>query len=874
MTLLDRFRTPATRPNNPDPVARLAFVSEIPLQERETIAAIAREDDDPRVRRAAVAKLLDPASLKAVASADPDESVRASAHAMLRDLAVEAFEGTGESEALAAVEALDEPRVLTQVARTAPRDSVALQALARLGDPHAIGGVARHAISEAARRSALEALRDRGDHAELLSVALNSEFKDTALAALDQLTTREDLEQVAQRGHNKSAVKRARTLLRAPESADQEPQETPTAAEATSGARLQPDLSETASGAETESGVRLQPDLHVSSEAESHLQSSPDPAAPAIAEAAARVTAARVARLAELAQMAAAAAGESDLTAAEKGLRRVRREWQEVSVGVPVEPEIAAQVAQAEAAVAARTAEAREADASRRREALARVQQVVRRVEPLAAHPDLTRRGAERALREARSLLGSFPALTTRQEAEDLIARLKAAVTALGARAAELREAEEWKRWANVTMQEQLCARMEALAAKENPEEIGKAIRDLQMEWRLAADVPRERAEALWQRFKAAHDAAWAKCQEYVAAEAVARADNLAKKTALCERAEALADSTAWIQTAEALKALQLEWKSIGPVSRGHEKAVWERFRAACDRFFTRRHDDLTARKKLWAENLAKKTALCERAEALAGSTEWDQAASEVKRLQAEWKTIGPVKKSRSDAVWQRFHGACDRFFARYAARHDEARAERVAAREAICAELEALVASTAADAEPPAGLPTTLRAARGRWQQEIAARGVDPDRARVLDARFQAATAAVVARWPAAFAGTELDPDANRKRMEALVRKVEDLAASLLGPVTADTDVTPAEHLARMLKEALAANTIGGKLDEQSRWREAADEVRKAQAAWSRLGSVAADDARALGDRFQKAARTIMERAGGTGRAGQAGRG
>ncbi len=74
------------------------------------------------------------------------------------------------------------------------------------------------------------------------------------------------------------------------------------------------------------------------------------------------------------------------------------------------------------------------------------------------------------------------------------------------------------------------------------------------------------------------------------------------------------------------------------------------------------------------------------RAEALAESTDWDQAAAEIKKLQAEWQTIGPVKKSKSEAVWQRFRGACDRFFARYAARHDTARAERVAAREAICA--------------------------------------------------------------------------------------------------------------------------------------------------------------------------------------------
>src|SRR5207247_3092367 len=106
-----------------------------------------------------------------------------------------------------------------------------------------------------------------------------------------------------------------------------------------------------------------------------------------------------------------------------------------------------------------------------------------------------------------------------------------------------------------------------------------------------------------------------------------------------CERAEALADSTRWIQTAEEIKALQAEWKNVGPVSRGQEKATWERFRVACDRFFKRRHEDLAQRKVVWVENFAKKEALCVKAEALADSTDWEPAAAEIKRLQAEWKT-------------------------------------------------------------------------------------------------------------------------------------------------------------------------------------------------------------------------------------------
>jgi hypothetical protein len=215
------------------------------------------------------------------------------------------------------------------------------------------------------------------------------------------------------------------------------------------------------------------------------------------------------------------------------------------------------------------------------------------------------------------------------------------------------------------------------------------------------------------------------------------------------------------------------------------------------------------------------------------------------------------VKKSKSEAVWQRFRAACDRFFARYASRHDTARAERVAAREAICAELETIAAAS----EAPADLASNVQTLRGRWQQEVAARGVDPDRARALDQRFTAAFQAVIARWPASFAGSDLDPDANRQRMETLVRRMEDLASSLAGPVAVDASISPTNRLAAMLKEALAANTIGGKVDNETRLRAAVEDVRQAQASWAQIGLVSEDLRRQLSDRFQRAVRTITER-------------
>ncbi len=396
-------------------------------------------------------------------------------------------------------------------------------------------------------------------------------------------------------------------------------------------------------------------------------------------------------------------------------------------------------------------------------------------------------------LRDLKAALADVPPLPSRHDYEEVVQRLKAAQAALTPKVQDLREVAEWQQWANIGIQEQLCEKMEALRAVEDSEAVARRIRELQEQWRQAADVPRAQGEALWRRFKTIHDELWARCEAHFAAQAGVRHENLAKKVVLCERAEALADSTNWLATADAIKGLQAEWKNIGAVTRGQEKAVWERFRAACDRFFTRRQEDLAKRKTLWNENFAKKEALCLAVEALSTSTDWDRTAAEIRRLQNEWKTIGPVKKSRSEAIWQRFRAGCDAFFVRHAQRHDVARAERVAAREAICAELEALVpspvaidpdstAQTPEADQAPDGLAATVRGLRGRWQQELAARGVEREQAIALDRRFAEAFARVIARWPAAFAGTEMDPDANRKQLENLVKRVEDLAASLKG--------------------------------------------------------------------------------------------
>jgi Domain of Unknown Function (DUF349) len=869
MTLLDRFRSPA-RDTHPDPAVRLSFVQEIPIDDRGTLAAFAQEDPDPRVRRAAASKLLDPGTLAAVAARDADESVRNAATAMLRDIALEAFEGVSEADSLAAVGALGDPRTLAAVAREAAREAVALEAAHRVADAHLLGSLARHAIHEPVRRDAFDRLADRG---ETLSIALNGDFKDTAVAAVERFEDRADLEQIAVRSKNRNAVKRARGLLR--EMDERMALEAEAAARAAEEDRArQAELDRVAAEQAEEAMARSREEEAARARAEAeraaHEQEAAEVAARAEADAAERAVAEeaarreaeyRHARLVELAEEAERAAVDEDLVSARRRFAGLRRDWRDLTANVVADADLAARFADTDRRFSARDDAAREQDQKTRRDALARIMQLLARAEPLASREELTLKQADRTLRDVRNVLGHLPPLPSRQEHDALVHRLKVVQAALTPRVRELRDVADWQRWANVGIQEQLCEKMEALAGLDDPERIASSVRELQGEWRKAADVPRAQGELLWQRFKAAHDVAWAKCEAHFAAQAEARSEHLEKKLALCERAEGLADSTSWIETAEALKQLQAEWKTIGPVPRGQEKAIWDRFRTACDRFFTRRQADLAQRKTVWAENLRRKEALCERAEALSQSTDWEAAAAELRRLQTEWKAIGPVKKSRSEAIWQRFRAACDTFFNRYAHRHDAAREERVAAREALVSELESLVPADGGGASPPADLVARVRAIRSKWQAELAARGVDRERAAAFDQRFASATARVAAAYPTVFGGTDLDPETNRKRMEMLVKRMEDLAQSVGARKTDDPAVSPTVRLAEMLKEALAANTIGGKVDDEHRWRAAAEDVRQAQASWARLGHVSEDIRRPLAERFAKACRAITER-------------
>ena len=236
-----------------------------------------------------------------------------------------------------------------------------------------------------------------------------------------------------------------------------------------------------------------------------------------------------------------------------------------------------------------------------------------------------------------------------------------------------------------------------------------------------------------------------------------------------------------------------------------------------------------------------------------------EKAAARIKQLQLDWKNIGPVKRSKSEAIWQRFRAACDLFFERFKNRDQAALQGKVADRETPVAELEALVpADDAGDVPMPADLYAHVQAARARWVQgpDLPRHTLQPLADRVNDAMLK-----LVTRWPQAFAGTDVDPAATRDRMTKLISKVEKLLpAESAEPAK---NLSPAELLARQWREALAANTMGAgsaRQAEDARQRAAEQEVRSAQSAWARLGPLAADERSPLQERFDRAVRKFFE--------------
>lgn len=258
----------------------------------------------------------------------------------------------------------------------------------------------------------------------------------------------------------------------------------------------------------------------------------------------------------------------------------------------------------------------------------------------------------------------------------------------------------------NLEIKTHLCEAAEKLADEQDVVPAFHQLQKLHQEFRDTGPVAKELRDEIWNRFKAASTAVNRRHQQHFEALKETEQHNLDQKTVICEIVEAiefdqLKTFAAWETKTQEVIALQNKWKTIGFAPQKMNVKIFERFRKACDEFFKKKGEFFKLLKEGMNANLEKKKALCEKAESLKDSTEWKETAEILTKLQKEWKTIGPVSKKYSDAVWKRFITACDYFFEQKGKATSSQRSveqENLEKKKAIIARLTAIDETTDAD--------------------------------------------------------------------------------------------------------------------------------------------------------------------------------
>lgn len=231
----------------------------------------------------------------------------------------------------------------------------------------------------------------------------------------------------------------------------------------------------------------------------------------------------------------------------------------------------------------------------------------------------------------------------------------------------ELRDLDMKK---NLDAKIELCEKAEELLDEKSMTKSFKALQKLHDDWKEIGPVPQDKKDEIWERFKAASDKINQIRREHYAKLQESQGANLEAKKTLCEKAEAVVNEeytsmSAWQKKSAELSEIFKVWKTIGPAGKKDNEEIWARFKTLMDDFFAKKKEFFASMKDKQTENLERKTQLCIEAEGLMDSSDWRKTTEQLKKLQEEWKTIGPVSKRQTDKIWKRFRTACDTFFNR-----------------------------------------------------------------------------------------------------------------------------------------------------------------------------------------------------------------
>ena len=261
-------------------------------------------------------------------------------------------------------------------------------------------------------------------------------------------------------------------------------------------------------------------------------------------------------------------------------------------------------------------------------------------------------------------------------------------------------EAREYDFKKNLELKEKLCENAERLAEEKDTISAFHQLQELHQEYREIGPVSKELREQIWARFKAASSVINKRHQQHFEEMRANEEENLAKKTALCEKVESLVaaenkGAADWEKRTTEIIDIQAEWKTIGFAPQKMNVKIFERFRTACDIFFSRKAEFFKGMKEKYAQNTEKKKALVEKAQQLSESTDWKSTADKLIALQKEWKTIGMVPRKLGDKLWNDFIAACNHFFEARSAAHADTRGEErenLSKKKAVIAKLKEML--------------------------------------------------------------------------------------------------------------------------------------------------------------------------------------
>lgn len=264
-------------------------------------------------------------------------------------------------------------------------------------------------------------------------------------------------------------------------------------------------------------------------------------------------------------------------------------------------------------------------------------------------------------------------------------------------------EAREYDFKKNLELKEKLCENAERLADEKDIISAFHQLQELHQEYREIGPVSKELREQIWARFKAASTVINKRHQQHFEEMRASEEENLEKKTALCEKVETIVaaenkGAADWEKRTKEIIDIQAEWKTIGFAPQKMNVKIFERFRTACDVFFSRKADFFKAMKEKYAQNAEKKKELVEKARQLSDSTDWKSTADKLIALQKEWKTIGMVPRKLGDKLWNDFITACNHFFEARNAAHAGTRGEErenLSKKKAVIAKLKEMMGTT-----------------------------------------------------------------------------------------------------------------------------------------------------------------------------------